>query len=138
MKMTEDRVKRVGRDIARSAAEKMLEPWKLLLYMNSPMNSFVNGTSSTTPGVAENDPTDPFQSFIPQQTQALTGDSSVTPPDGNGNQNFSFAVPRVRMRGSSPAMVVMVFFRLWDAPTNDTGYQPSSTYPRVMDTQGYP
>ncbi len=87
--------------------------------------------------------TDPFTLF-PDQTNALTGDSSVTPttvdpstvtpsnPAGtNPFTNYNFAVARVRLNGTPNTATpknVRVFFRLFTTQSNDTDYQPSTTY----------
>jgi hypothetical protein len=82
------------------------------------------------------DPTkqDPF-SLFPDQSNAASGDSSVTPtvpgPSGQTWVNYNFAVARVRLtgaNGSSTGLPVKVFFRLFAAETSDTDYQPAGTY----------
>ena len=90
-----------------------------------------------------NDPskTDPF-SLFPDQNNALSGDSSVTPtfpnPANLGGPpfvNYNFAVARVRLTGaagSSTGLPVKVFFRLFAAETSDTDYQPGPTYPSTF------
>jgi hypothetical protein len=75
---------------------------------------------------------DPFASLLPNQTGALTGDSSVTENTPNSNPhappyyNYNFAIARVRMAGpSGPAGAadnVRVFFRAFGTQTNDTDY----------------
>ncbi len=82
--------------------------------------------------------TDPF-SLFPDQTNALSGDSSVTPTVPNPADlggapfvNYNFAVARVRLTaaaGASTGLPVKVFFRLFAAETSDTDYQPGLTYP---------
>jgi len=88
---------------------------------------------------------DPFSIAIPQQSAALTGDSSVTPTSPNpsgGNllQNYNFAVARVRLKGpnDSTASDVRVFFRLFATQSNDTDYQPTTTYLSTNDPAGFP
>jgi hypothetical protein len=89
---------------------------------------------------------DAFASF-PDQSGALTGDSSVTPTsinpaDATGTPfaNYNFAVARVRLSGtpnSSSGANVRVLFRLFAAETGDTDYQ-SLTYPATTDGAGQP
>jgi hypothetical protein len=90
--------------------------------------------------------TDPF-SLFPDQTLALTGDSSVTPysidpsdPTGTEYANYNFAVARVRLDGtpnSSSGSNVRVLFRLFATQTSDTDYQ-ELTYPSTLDAEGQP
>jgi hypothetical protein len=89
--------------------------------------------------------TDPFTRFT-DQTNALTGDSSVTPtsinpanPTGTPLANYNFAVARVRLTGAqgSSGPNVRVLFRLFAAETGDTDYQ-TSTYPSTTDSEGQP
>jgi hypothetical protein len=108
---------------------------RLLLWLNS--------TYSNPAG------TDPFASVLPGQADALTADSSVTPfsvdfshfPPRVQN-NYQFAIARVRLRGSSGAVGaangVRVFFRLWSTETADTDYQTGSTYLSTLDASGLP
>ncbi len=85
---------------------------------------------------------DPLDTLLPQQNGALDGDSSVTPKTGS-NINYSFAIARVRLQGSSgqaaAAQNVKVFFRLFTTQTFDTDFinstsavtsaDPNVTYP---------
>lgn len=80
---------------------------------------------------------DPFQTLLPGQGAALTGDSSVTAvtiefnfPTFHIYNNYNFAIARVRLRGLSGdvAANTKVFFRLWSTQTADTDFQPSTTY----------
>ncbi|MBV9151513.1 MAG: hypothetical protein JO204_07050, partial [Alphaproteobacteria bacterium] len=91
--------------------------------------------------------TDAFSKF-PDQTNALSGDSSVTPTSPNPANatgtpfaNYNFAVARVRLDGaanSSSGANVRVLFRLFAAQTSDTDFQ-SSTYPsNPNDPEGLP
>lgn len=83
--------------------------------------------------------TDVFTSF-PDQTSALSADSSVTPwavdpsePLGPDRYlNYNFAVARVRVSGAPGTTPdnVRVLFRLFATETSDTDYQ-SSTYPNA-------
>ncbi|RDK03123.1 hypothetical protein [Paraburkholderia lacunae] len=85
--------------------------------------------------------TDPFASVLPNQSGALTGDSSVTPHDASGNINYNFAVARVRLSGGptgSTASNVRVFFRMFLTQSNDTDFQPTTTYASNPDAQGRP
>jgi hypothetical protein len=90
--------------------------------------------------------TDPFTRF-PDQSNALSGDSSVTPtqvdpahPGGTPFTNYNFAVARVRLSGAPSTITganVRVLFRLFAAQTGDTDYQPL-TYPSTLDSEGQP
>jgi hypothetical protein len=79
--------------------------------------------------------TDPFTTLLPL-TGGLTGDTSTFPYTLNpANQqeaypNYNFAIARVRLSGSvgSSAANVSVFFRLFVTVSNDTDYQPATTY----------
>lgn len=93
---------------------------------------------------------DPFNSILPGQGGALTGDSSVTPVTLDLSNifapkvynNYNFAIARVRLRGSAgpagTAQNVRVFFRLWSTETADTDYQTSTTYRSNLDPSGLP
>ena len=105
----------------------------LLQWLNGPSN-YSNPTG-----------TDPFNSVLPAQGGALTGDSSVTPTTSQGGQtynNYNFAVARVRLRGtagpSGKASGVRMFFRVWGTQTADTDYQTGSTYTTTNDSSGQP
>lgn len=91
--------------------------------------------------------TDAFSKF-PDQTSALSGDSSVTPtqldpanPLGNTPfANYNFAVARVRVSGTPNTTTsgnVRVLFRLFATQTSDTDYQ-TLTYPSTSDADGQP
>jgi hypothetical protein len=93
----------------------------------------------------QTDPFNPASNVIPGQTDAYTGDSSVTPSTisgGNAHANYNFALARVRLRGTSGAAGeaenVKVFFRLWGTQTADTDYDTGSTYPSHLDSRGLP
>jgi Pro-kumamolisin, activation domain len=98
----------------------------------------LNSTYNTAGG------TDPFTLF-PDQTNALSGDSSVTPtqvnpasPTGTPFTNYNYAVARVRLSGTpntSSGANVRVLFRLFVAQTSDTDYQ-TLTYPSNPDSEG--
>ena len=89
---------------------------------------------------------DAFASF-PDQSSALSGDSSVTPtslnpadPTGTPFTNYNFAVARVRLSGDPNSFSgdnVRVLFRLFAAETSDTDYQ-AFTYPATTDSDGQP
>jgi hypothetical protein len=99
---------------------------------------YLNGNYADPIGI------DPFVSVVPEQSGALSGDSSVTPTSPNRGgaafQNYNFAIARVRLRGGSgdTAENVRVFFRLFLTQSNDTDYQPSATYLSMADTAGNP
>ncbi len=88
--------------------------------------------------------TDPF-SLFPDQTNALSADSSVTPtqvnpssPGSNPLANYNFAVAKVRLSGTpntSSGPNVRVLFRMFATQTNDTDYQ-ALTYPSTTDSEG--
>lgn len=93
---------------------------------------------------------DPLDTLLPQQNGALDGDSSVTPKTGS-NRNYSFAIARVRLQGSSgepPTPNVKVFFRLFTTQTFDTDFinsisavtsaDPNVTYPPSGDDPASP
>ena len=100
----------------------------------------LNGTYSDPAG------TDPFTLF-PDQTNALSGDSSVTPtqadpahPTGTPFTNYNFAVAKVRLSGTPNTTTnanVRVMFRLFASQTGDTDFQPL-TYPSTNDSEGQP
>ena len=100
----------------------------------------LNGTYSDPAG------TDPFTLF-PDQTNALSGDSSVTPtqadpahPTGTPFTNYNFAVAKVRLSGTpntTTSANVRVLFRLFASQTGDTDFQPL-TYPSTTDSEGQP
>ena len=82
----------------------------------------------------------PFTTVLPGQGAALQGDSSVTPfmVDFSNifqpaiDNNYNFAVARVRLTGSSgsagAASNVRVFFRPWTpGQSPDTDYQSTTT-----------
>jgi hypothetical protein len=78
---------------------------------------------------------DPFKHF--PTTTANDGDSSVR-PTVNGATNYNFAVARVRNNGTSDANLVRVFFRLFLTQTNDTDYQPTTSYASSPDPKALP
>lgn len=87
--------------------------------------------------------TDPLPT-LPGQAGALTGDSSVTPTTatsgGTAFINYNFAIARVRLRGAqgTQAAPVKVFFRLFLTQSNDTDYQPTTTYLSALDASSLP
>ena len=94
----------------------------------------LNGTYGDPSGM---DPFDPNNNIIPQQQTEFTADSSVTPFStigGHTYNNYSFAVARVRLKGSQgsagAATGVKVFFRLWGTQTADTGWDPDINLPQ--------
>jgi hypothetical protein len=106
----------------------------LLAYLN-------NSTAYTVPAP----PTSPDPlNGLTNQSGYETGLTSVTALDGAGNQNFNFAIARVRMTSDTQgvpgeALNTRVFFRLWTAPSFDTDYNPSTTYPSTLGaTSGSP
>jgi hypothetical protein len=111
---------------------------ELLAYLNS----------NSAPSFTDPKGTDPFTSIFPDQYGANQTDSSVTPftldlgafPFPKLDNNYNFAVARVRLQGSSglKATNVRVFFRLFSAQSNDTDYDINSTYPSSPDAAGKP
>jgi hypothetical protein len=94
--------------------------------------SFLNSSAAyTTPGP------DPLNA-LPDQTGYETGDTSVTPLNPANQQNYNFAIARVRLQdaGGASAANVRVFFRLWVASSCDTDFQPTTTYPSTLGTSG--
>ena len=94
---------------------------------------------------AGTDPFAPGSNVIPQQQGEFTADSSVAPFSTFGGKtynNYSFALARVRLKGSTgsagAAVGVRVFFRLWGTQTADTGWDPTGTYPSNNDSSGNP
>ena len=96
--------------------------------------------SATAYTVPRTGPADPLNG-LPGQTGYETGDSSVTPLDGSGHQNYNFALARVRLSTdvqglAGEASNARVFFRLWVAPSCDTDFQPYTTYPSTAGLPG--
>jgi hypothetical protein len=75
--------------------------------------------------------TDPFTSLLPL-ADGLTGDSSVTPysiDPSVHDSNYNFAIARIRLVGGAGSEAsVSTFFRLFLTASNDTDYQPFTTY----------
>lgn len=97
------------------------------------MIGFLNSSPTyTTPA-----PADPLNT-LPGQSGYETGDSSVTPLNGANQQNYNFAIARVRLQDAALAKAsnVRVFFRLWVAQSFDTDFQPSTTYLSELGTSG--
>ncbi len=90
------------------------------------------------------DPFDVNGSILPGQSDAYTGDSSVTPKTQVGFvafNNYNFAVARVRLqgkKGTTEAKGVKVFFRMWGTQTADTDWDPNTTYLGHNDSGGNP
>jgi hypothetical protein len=115
-------------------------------YIQNLINTLTSSSVYNSPGG-----TDPF-TLLTDQSNALTGDSSVTPttinpgsvtssnPTGTTWTNYNFAIARVRLTGApGPTNSnVRVFFRLFATETNDTDYQPESTYAFTSDASGLP
>ncbi len=81
---------------------------------------------------------DPLDSLLPDQNGALEGDSLVNPKTGS-NFNYSFAIARVRLKGSSglanAASDVKVFFRVLTTQTFDTDFINSTSAWTSADPQ---
>lgn len=94
------------------------------------------GYLNSTPTYTNPGP-DPLNA-LPGQTGYETADSSVTPVNSGGNQNFNFAIARVRLQDAElkEAEDVRVFFRMFVAQSCDTDFQPSTTYKSTLGTTG--
>ncbi|TKC79905.1 hypothetical protein FAZ69_30325 [Trinickia terrae] len=102
----------------------------LLSYLNDPSN-----------GYTQQGGTDPFQTLNEQND--LIEDSSVSNkvlgPDMQTHTAYNFAIARVRLRGSgSTASNVKVFFRMFATQSNDTDYDPQTTYLSTYDALNLP
>ena len=102
--------------------------------------SYLNGAYGDPSGT---DPFDPARQVIPEQTDALSGDSSVLPNLGFLGMNvnvYNFAIARVRMRAptGTSSKPVKVFFRLWQSQSPDTDYSATTTYNSHSDSLGLP
>lgn len=75
---------------------------------------------------------------LPGQTGYETADSSVTALNHANQQNYNFAIARVRLKGAGMASApnVRVFFRLFVAQSCDTDFQPNTTYKSQLGTSG--
>lgn len=108
----------------------------VLKHFNDPMIGFTNPAGA-----------DPFTTVLPGQGDADQADSSVypwtfDPATFSLLNNYSFAIARVRLRGTSgitgEASNVRVFFRLFASQSNDTDYEPATTYAFTADPAGNP
>ena len=102
----------------------------LLTYLNDASN-----------GYTQQGGTDPFQTLNEQND--LIEDSSVANqvlgPDNKKHTAYNFAIARVRMRGTgSTATNVKVFFRMFATQSNDTDYDPQTTYLSTYDALNLP
>jgi hypothetical protein len=93
---------------------------------------YLNGAAAYTAPMPAGSP-DPLNG-LPGQSGFETGDSSVTPLNASGQQNYNFALARVRLSSDLQGMAgeaadVRVFFRLWIAQSCDTDFDPFTTYP---------
>lgn len=102
--------------------------------------SYIQGVLTylnTSPIYTTPSATDPLDN-LPQQGYAFNGPSSVNPHTTTGVVNYNFAIARVRLTGSSgisgEASNVKVFFRLFNTPSNDTDFQPVTTYRSMLDS----
>jgi len=113
-------------------------------YIQDLLNYLNSNTSFTTPNA-----TDPFTTVFPDQYGANQTDTNVTPITVDFSKfpfqfdnNYNFAVARVRLQGSSgtsgEAKDTRVFFRLFASQTSDTDYDINSTYPSKADAAGKP
>jgi hypothetical protein len=101
--------------------------------------NYLNSTASFTNPAGD----DPFASLPGQGDEGQT-DSSVAPyalqPPLNFAKNYSFAIARVRLRGTagSTAENVRVFFRIFTSQSPDTDFNPSGPYASHDDPAGKP
>jgi hypothetical protein len=115
------------------------------------IQSVLSRWNSSTNGFTNPNGPDPFTTILPDQGDANQGDSSVNPftlqISGSPfpinisiDNNYSFAIARVRLRGSSQSQAsnVRVFFRLWTTQTNDTDYDVNGDYLSDPDPAGQP
>lgn len=100
--------------------------------------AYLNGDAAFTSGAS-----DPFQTLM--EMGDLTEASSISPQVVTGagvRPAYNFAVARVRLSGSGTAgktaSGVKVFFRLFTTATNDTDYDPQTTYLSTYDAAGFP
>lgn len=98
--------------------------------------SHLNTTPAFTSGSS-----DPFQTLM--ESGDLSVESSTSPRavlQGHPYPAYNFAVARVRLSGSpgKTASGVKVFFRLFTTTTNDTDYDPQTTYLSTYDAAGLP
>jgi hypothetical protein len=95
------------------------------------LNNTPQYTQAYAPGL------DPLNN-LPNQTGYETGDTSVTALNSSSQQNYNFAIARVRLQGTggTKSPNVRVFFRLWVAVSCDTDFQPSTTYLSQLGTSG--
>lgn len=98
----------------------------------------LNADAGFTSGAA-----DPFQ--VLQESGDLTEASSISPTalvGGVMTPACNFAVARVRLSGlpsaANTAADVRVFFRLFTTATNDTDYDPDTSYLSDLDAAGLP
>jgi len=107
----------------------------VLKHFNDPVAGFTNPNGA-----------DPFATgVLPGQGDADQADASVypwtwDPATFSVLNNYSFAIARVRLSGSPNAQAsnVRVFFRFWGTQSNDTDYQPTTTYAFTADQAGKP
>jgi hypothetical protein len=101
----------------------------LLAYLNN-SNAYTVPVPPTSP--------DPLNGLT-NQSGYETELTSVVALDSNGNQNYNFAIARVRMTSDNQgtqgeALNTRAFFRLWTASSYDTDYNPNTTYPSNLGT----
>jgi len=108
-------------------------------FTNDPYSSIQSliGYLNSTPGYTNPSAADPLDA-LPGQIGFETADSSVTPVNAAHEQNYNFAVARVRLRGTAGASAdaVRVFFRLFVAQSCDTDFQPATTYASTLGSSG--
>jgi hypothetical protein len=105
--------------------------------------TYLNGT----PSFQSPDGTDPF-GLLPNQAGEGQTDTSVAPfvlksiIPLNLQNNYNFAIARVRMRGTSGPMGaasdVRVFFRVFASQSPDTDYNQATTYATQLDATNHP
>lgn len=100
----------------------------LLQYLNDPTNGYTDGSK------------DPVTQLNAMGYLAETSSVTPTNPMFPGAPNYAFAIARVRLTSASNATApnVNVFFRLFTTASNDTDYDPLTTYLSSLDNQGLP
>jgi hypothetical protein len=108
----------------------------VLAHLNDKANGYTTGAKSGN---------DPFT--VLNEAGDLVNYSSVAPVDylpfGGTTPNYNFAIARVRLKGGSvadqdSATNVRVFFRLFATVSNDTDFDPQTTYPSTYDAANLP
>jgi len=128
----------LSRDLRVFQVTPGLDPIPFGLTFNNPA-SFISSLLTTLNSNTYNHPggTDPFVTL--SEANDLHEASSVVSTK-EGHENFNFALARVRLRGGvgNMASAVRVFFRLYETQSNDTDFDPLTTYPSHLDANHLP